>query len=245
MDNRGQEGNIMADISEYVTGLMTLEEISQYLKVSEKTVLRMIQKNEIPCVKIASQWRFDSRLIERWIRDKMRNPLEDDLTSLIEEEAEQVPLSRLTEKKYIVAPLQAGDKARILEQLIEPLKADNLVVNPESYLQLLLERETMLSTAVEGGIAFPHARNPKETGALKPKIVIGTAPEGIAFNAPDGQATRLFFLLFSGNEVVHLRLLAKLNRFLKKEGVLTLLKNARTPDDIMTCLMREESNGFK
>ena len=46
MDNKVLSGN-----------LMTLSEIANYLKVAEKTVLRMIQKDEIPCVKIASQWR--------------------------------------------------------------------------------------------------------------------------------------------------------------------------------------------
>ncbi|HEB11433.1 MAG TPA: DNA-binding protein, partial [Spirochaetales bacterium] len=51
MDYIGQRDQNTLDI-------MTLSEVAQYLKLAEKTVLRMVHRGSIPAVKIASQWRF-------------------------------------------------------------------------------------------------------------------------------------------------------------------------------------------
>ena len=51
---------------------MTLIEIARYLKVSEKTILRMIQNREIPAAKVSNQWRFQRAIIDNWLSERMR-----------------------------------------------------------------------------------------------------------------------------------------------------------------------------
>jgi len=54
---------------------MTLSELSRYLKISEKSDLRMVKKDEIPVTKAASQWRFMKAVINVWLISKMEiNP---------------------------------------------------------------------------------------------------------------------------------------------------------------------------
>ena len=53
--------------------VLTIEELSEYLKVSKEKIYRMLQSNEIPAFKIGSQWRFKLSEIEKWIDSHMIN----------------------------------------------------------------------------------------------------------------------------------------------------------------------------
>lgn len=48
--------------------LMTLEEIANYLRVNEKTIYRLLDKNSIPATRVGHQWRFDKQNIDSWLR---------------------------------------------------------------------------------------------------------------------------------------------------------------------------------
>ena len=39
-------------------GILTIKEVAEYLRVSERTVSSWAQKDEIPCGKFGSSWRF-------------------------------------------------------------------------------------------------------------------------------------------------------------------------------------------
>lgn len=218
--------------------LMTLSEIASYLKVAEKTVLRMIQKNEIPCVKIASQWRFDRGLIDNWIIEKMNNTGIDELTKLMQDDAGSVPLSRLTSEDLIVTDIQPGSREDVLRQLSAPLVKAGLISNHDKYIQKLIEREDMISTSLGKGVAIPHIRNSRENSAGKPAVAIGICREGVDFGAADGEFVKLFFLVYSKDEVAHLRILSKINTFLRNIGNINEFLTVDTSKDVMRLLLK-------
>jgi excisionase family DNA binding protein len=47
--------------------LMTVSDVAEYLQLSDKTILRLVKSGEIPCLKIANQWRFSKPFLEEWI----------------------------------------------------------------------------------------------------------------------------------------------------------------------------------
>ena len=47
--------------------LMTVEEVAQYLRVTEKTVYRLLKRGRIPATKVGRQWRFDKTSIDEWL----------------------------------------------------------------------------------------------------------------------------------------------------------------------------------
>jgi excisionase family DNA binding protein len=51
-----------------VAELMTLREVASYLKVTEKTIHRMLKQEAIPAVRVGHLWRFNSRAIDRWLK---------------------------------------------------------------------------------------------------------------------------------------------------------------------------------
>ncbi|MBI9106861.1 MAG: PTS sugar transporter subunit IIA [Spirochaetales bacterium] len=219
--------------------LMTLSEIADYLKVAEKTVLRMIQKNEIPCVKIASQWRFDRGLIDGWILDKMNNTGVDELTRLMHDDADSVPLSRLTSEDLIITDLKPGSKEEILRELSRPLVTAGIVMDHEKFVLKLIEREQMISTVLGKGVAMPHIRNPRENLSGKPVVVIGICREGTNFGASDDGPVKLFFLVYTNNEIAHLRIISKINNFLRNFVDSSELIAASTPKEVMRVLLKK------
>lgn len=48
-------------------GLMTLQEMADYLRVTPKTIYRMLEARQIPARKVGHQWRFDSVSIDVWL----------------------------------------------------------------------------------------------------------------------------------------------------------------------------------
>jgi excisionase family DNA binding protein len=53
--------------------LLTLKELSRYLKISKPTLYKMVEKGKIPALKIANQWRFKKEDISTWIEKQRRN----------------------------------------------------------------------------------------------------------------------------------------------------------------------------
>ena len=51
-------------------GLMTLEEVANYLRVTTKTIYRLLDKRAIPARKVGRQWRFDKASIDIWLRQR-------------------------------------------------------------------------------------------------------------------------------------------------------------------------------
>jgi excisionase family DNA binding protein len=47
--------------------VMTLRELSAYLKVHPSTVYRLLKLNQIPGFRVGSDWRFNVESIDRWI----------------------------------------------------------------------------------------------------------------------------------------------------------------------------------
>ena len=48
--------------------LMTLEEVANYLRVTPKTIHRLLERRAIPATKVGRQWRFDKASIDVWLR---------------------------------------------------------------------------------------------------------------------------------------------------------------------------------
>jgi len=55
------------------TGLMTMEDLADYLKVTRRTIYDWVKHNKIPAVKVVGQWRFRRDKIDAWIEHRTQN----------------------------------------------------------------------------------------------------------------------------------------------------------------------------
>ena len=67
--------------------IMTLGEVAGYLRVTEKTIYRLLWRNRIPATKVGKQWRFDRAAVDAWIR---RNSVSTSASILVIDEDEEV-----------------------------------------------------------------------------------------------------------------------------------------------------------
>lgn len=51
------------------SGLMTIDDLAGYLKVTRRTIYDWLKHNKIPAVKLVGQWRFKKDRIDSWIED--------------------------------------------------------------------------------------------------------------------------------------------------------------------------------
>ena len=50
-----------------MTELMTVEEVADYLRVTEKTIYRLLKKKSLPATKVGRQWRFEKNSVDEWL----------------------------------------------------------------------------------------------------------------------------------------------------------------------------------
>ncbi len=50
-----------------VSELMTLNEVADYLRVTRKTIYRLLSRGSIPATKVGHQWRFGGDSIDEWL----------------------------------------------------------------------------------------------------------------------------------------------------------------------------------
>lgn len=211
---------------------MTLGEVAAYLKIGEKTVHRMIGRNEIPCAKVGGQWRFFRPMIDDWLVSKMSGYPRSAAPEVADSTDSRCPVAGEHIKARLDIP--AGPKDRVLRALIEPL--EGILPNPRNFLALLLERERMLSTAVGNGVAFPHLRYPQANPRGGPYLVVGVSPEGVEFGAPDDRRVYLFALYCAHDETTHLRGLSALSVLFDEPETVRILIAARSREDVVAAL---------
>jgi mannitol/fructose-specific phosphotransferase system IIA component (Ntr-type) len=127
-----------------------------------------------------------------------------------------------------------GDSHKdIFTTLIQPLIVDQSITDEAVFLSDLLQREEQITTAMEGGIAFPHARS---HSVKKLGLVVGiTGAEGVDFNPLGGEKIRLFFCIAVPATAPnsHMPLLTALARFSRDQKRLEKLFTYKTPTGVM------------
>jgi excisionase family DNA binding protein len=50
--------------------ILTIKQVAEYLKVTERTIYRLAAAKKIPAFKVGGTWRFSRADIESWIREQ-------------------------------------------------------------------------------------------------------------------------------------------------------------------------------
>jgi excisionase family DNA binding protein len=60
--------------------VLTVNELSAYLRVHRSTIYRLLKKGQLPGFKIGSDWRFNVEVIDQWRLHQGAGLLEDSAT---------------------------------------------------------------------------------------------------------------------------------------------------------------------
>lgn len=96
---------------------MTLEEVADYLRVTRKTIYRLLEREEIPSTRVGHQYRFKRAAVEDWLRQNSAGMSTSILVIDDDEELCEVFRDTLEEAGHKVTT--ATDPARGLDLAIE------------------------------------------------------------------------------------------------------------------------------
>lgn len=133
--------------------------------------------------------------------------------------------------------LTSDTKDDILKELVGLLDLD--AKSASILYKTLKRRENLGSTGIGKGIAIPHCRS---LVATRLRLAYGRKPQGVDFNAIDGQPVHHFFLIVAPPLEVsnqYLPVLGKIAQFAKDPVVPERLMELGSPQDFLELLEKK------
>ncbi len=138
-------------------------------------------------------------------------------------------------KNLIIVDQSVSDKAEALAYMIDAAKNEGVIGDTQLFLDAVMERENMESTALGFSIAIPHG---KSDTVEEPFVIFMRTKEKIVWN--DGEeAIDLIFLMGlpkEGSEREHLVFLSSISRKLVDEDFRHNLNTMHSKEDVYELL---------
>lgn len=171
--------------------ILNIRQLAEYLMVSEKTVYRMLDRSQLPAVRVGAQWRFRRADIDSWLTEEVRR---------VEMEGKRGALDPLETSEIAIAPLLApenvwlavtpGSRDELLAFLTREASIDEHV-DRDQLLRAIREREAICSTAILQHAAFPHPVDPRPFGFTRKRVLLAVLREPLDFLDPHGHRPRV------------------------------------------------------
>ena len=197
---------------------MTLKQAARHIHLDENELKHVAQRGEIDASVRGGEWYFDHAALDEGAQ---RHLLASSERSLAARHRDMVARWRAEHgAAFAVAPLFATEavdlalaakaKAGLVRDMTDLADRSGLVYDPEALFRELMAREDAASTAIGAGVAFLHPRRHDPYVFAESFLAYGRTVRPIFFGAPDGAATRHFFLICAADHELHLRILARL-----------------------------------
>ena len=189
---------------------LTVRDVSKFLSVAESTVTRWIKRRGLPAQYVNGQYRFHRAELLEWATANQLK-VSPEMFDSSQTDDEPIPsLAQALELGGIFYGLQDTTKDKALQALVQVLPLPD-GIDRELLLRLFLAREASASTAIGGGIALPHVRNPIVLHVDRPMVTLGFLEQPVDFGALDGKPVQVLFSLICPTMRSHLQMLARLS----------------------------------
>jgi len=122
------------------------------------------------------------------------------------------------QESLCIFDLKAENKRDALAEMVDLISRECRLKDRDIILEMLLNRESLGSTAIGKGVAFPHGR----TLAVKELTVLfARSVKGLDFDSLDKKPTQLFFLIIAppqDKENLYLQVLGCVVELIKDAG---------------------------
>jgi len=144
-------------------------------------------------------------------------------------------------KKALTANLKSTTKDGIIEEMVDLLvnAGDVDKKSKKKLIEILMERESLGSTAIGQGIGIPHG---KCDCVDKLVASFGISQSGVNFNSLDDEPVYIFFLLVAPQDSAgpHLKALARISRLLKDKYFRDGLRQAKDEKFVLKIITDED-----
>ena len=152
-------------------------------------------------------------------------------------------ITELLNESGIELGVSVKDKSSAIEILVNLHEKAGNLSDKAGYTQAIKAREEQGSTAVGEGIAIPHA---KCSAVKRPGLAAITVPDGVDYEALDGQPSKLFFMIAAPEDGadVHLEVLSRLMVLLMDEDFKNKLLNVKSKQEFLAVIDEKESEKY-
>ena len=207
---------------------LKMRDVSKMLRVSMSTVRRWLAEGKIPAYKLGNQYRFSPMEIEAWVMQRKINPeakeepQEEEFIPPPPQGTNRYSLYRAIHKGSVWSDIQGITKEEVIGEAMKRLSKE-VELDHELMTELLLDREKMMPTALNKGIAVPHTRDIMLQNQ-QDVVAVCFLKDPLPYGALDGEPVNTLFFLFAADDRRHLHLLAKIAHLANSDEARSLFK---------------------
>ena len=152
-------------------------------------------------------------------------------------------ITELLQDATIDLGVKVNSKEEAIDHLVDLMVKGGNITDREEYKQGILAREANGTTGIGGGIAIPHSKNKAVT---KAGLASMTVPDGVDYEAMDGEPSDVFFMIAAPAEGsdVHLEALSRLSVILMDPVFKDSLLKATSKEEYLALIDKKETEKF-
>ncbi len=134
-------------------------------------------------------------------------------------------------RQGIVMPLKVSTREEVIDILGTVGAHEVHTHDAAEVISAALDRERLMGTALEEGVAVPHARL---EGLRKPMVIFGRSLSGIEWNSPDGKPAQFIFLILTpkNDEHVQVQILRAIAKVMHEPDNAQAILNAKDAHEV-------------
>lgn len=225
---------------------LKLKDVADLLKVSKTTIRRWLAEGKIPAYRINNQYRFNRTEIEDWVMGQrlgnspqpntFQAPIsrkqDDHRTNILSKQGtKQFNLFRAVHKGDVLHNVPGKTKEEVIRNSMQAV-AKQLNLDADMIVELLLDREKMMPTALNNGFGVPHTRDFLIRGPHD-VVIVAFPKERIDYGSLDNEPVHTLFFLLATDDKHHLNLLAKIAHLSNQDKIQEYLETQPSKENLL------------
>ena len=209
--------------------IMTVQEVAEFLRVSERTVYDWATNEVIPCGKLGTTWRFKRSEVEKWVNEQLSPHTKKNVTF------SPISLKEILNPAHVTL-METDSKDAALIQMLDNLDQSGAITNKQTITEGIFQREKLMSTGIGLSIGIPHVRMDGIENLL---MAVGVSTVDITdYESLDGKSVRLIFMILAGKDqhTLHIKTMAAISSRLKNPVLREMLVQSKDTETIYKLL---------
>lgn len=144
-------------------------------------------------------------------------------------------LSKFSDERLIAFSLKSTKKDEVMRELVDLLSSSPMVKDADQLFTDIQARESLVTTGIGHGVAFPHAKTKSVKGIV---IAFARSNAGVDFDAMDHKPVHLFFIIAAPEDAIgaHLHVMSQLSFLMKQDAVREKLMTATSQGEVLALM---------
>ena len=149
-------------------------------------------------------------------------------------------IDEILKRESVIAELLGNNKVDVIKEMTQCLKENNFIKNDQALFETLMEREKLGSTGIGENVAIPHGKSDEVSQII---TVLARSKNGVEFESLDQKPVHFVCMVIApaNSTGQHLKVLARISRIFKNQGLREDILNAGNSDSIYSILIHEDS----